>query len=81
MEKKTKMETTMEYMEKNETVQYAPIVDCEFKISGDLWKKSIGAISNIIDNGHLILSEHEITIKAMDPSNISMVEYRLPYIA
>jgi len=42
------------------------------------WKSCISAIANIVDDGVFVATTEGITLKAIDPSGISMVSFTLP---
>ena len=44
----------------------------------NLFKKCIDAISTLIDEGEFIANEEGLMLRAMDPSQIAMVDFKLP---
>jgi proliferating cell nuclear antigen len=46
--------------------------------SADVFKKSMEAISVLIDEAELVVSSNGLELKATDPSQISMVDFSLP---
>ena len=46
--------------------------------SADVFKKSMEAISVLIDEAELVVSQNGLELKATDPSQISMVDFSLP---
>ncbi|KXB07752.1 hypothetical protein AKJ51_00115 [candidate division MSBL1 archaeon SCGC-AAA382A20] len=42
-----------------------------------IWKNSIGAISNIIDEGAFNFSSEGVKMEAMDPSHVAMVDFHI----
>jgi proliferating cell nuclear antigen len=42
------------------------------------WKSCVSAIANIVDDGVFVASKEGISLKAIDPSGISMVSFTLP---
>ncbi len=42
------------------------------------WKSSIEAIAALIDEGSFLIDESGIKLRAMDPSQIALVDYQLP---
>jgi proliferating cell nuclear antigen len=42
------------------------------------WKSCVSAIANIVDDGVFVATKEGITLKAIDPSGISMVAFNLP---
>ena len=46
--------------------------------SADIFKKSMEAISVLIDEAELVVSSNGLVLKATDPSQISMVDFSMP---
>lgn len=42
------------------------------------WKNCVDSIVSLVDEGSFVLSKEGITLKAMDPSGISMVSFSIP---
>ncbi len=42
------------------------------------WKRSVDAIAALIDEGTFEFTENEMVLKAMDPSQIAMVDFEMP---
>ena len=49
--------------------------------SADTFRKCVGAIAVLIDEAEFVVDENGLTLKATDPSQISMVDFALPKAA
>lgn len=47
-------------------------------LDGNAWKRSIDAIAALIDEGTFEFAESGMSLKAMDPSQIAMVDFEMP---
>lgn len=45
--------------------------------NSEVWKNSVGAISNLIDEIDLELKEEGVEMRAMDPSHVALTDFRL----
>lgn len=43
-----------------------------------LWKKIVGAISTLVDEGTFTIDKNGIKLRAMDPSHVAMVDFEWP---
>jgi len=43
-----------------------------------IWKSSIGAIANLIDEAAFKFTSDGVTMKAMDPSHVALIDFELP---
>ncbi len=46
--------------------------------TSEVWKNCIGAISNLIEEVDLEFKEDGVEMRAMDPSHVALVDFRLP---
>ena len=47
------------------------------RISAEYLKEFIGTVSALVDEAKLSVAEGEMTVKAVDPSHVAMIEARL----